>query len=597
MSAEIAVEQEASEINPPKEKDVLRCYVCFSKNPRYKCPGCQNRTCSLQCVQQHKKELNCSGKRDPTEFVFKKTMNNRLLLRDYRFLEDAGRKTFAWERILRDYSPDAQKSSPYYEGREALTRYAIAKGFVIWQQPAGFSRSSINRTVYSEYGLRQGPGKYVAESTTEKSITKQKLRAKKCFKFHIRWTLHLSNRKITKDETDIYEIWNLGRVVQGVLDNTDSDAASEFNASEVKIEVKEEPSEEEPETIESDETASSIGIPRFHLQNDETMEKPLEMDKKKYSYEVFMKRIVGQELYYQLDKEKTVIENLKGKILLEFPEFIIATNETAQYYNQKSTIHLDYIKGAPVPMPAHKAPKAPKRPRKEKETAPKSAGEQRAVASHPVLDQLVNRDNPNPYDMPKSAPFILKAPGNQSNNSNTSKHAHKSSSRVEIHKQPVKASTLHPGFQSLLGHTSPVKKSGQSRASQKKGPEAARYHPYQQTFNKNEQREVTTSYGAQWNFFEGPEADKQDVKEAEKAPILVNLKEAKANKEQEITVKEEAEVKEEPDSEPELTIVESKPDMTEEEKEEEESKQRLREALALVMEDYESAESDEEEYY
>jgi len=55
----------------------------------------------------------------------------------------------------------------------------------------------------------------------------------------------------------------------------------------------------------------------------------------------------------------------------------------------------------------------------------------------------------------------------------------------------------------LLGHTSPVKKSGQSRASQKKGPEAARYHPYQQTFNKNEQREVTTSYGAQWNFFEG----------------------------------------------------------------------------------------------
>jgi len=81
------------------------------------------QTCSLQCVQQHKKELNCSGKRDPTEFVFKKTMNNRLLLRDYRFLEDAGRKTFAWERILRDYSPDAQKSSPYYEGREALTRY------------------------------------------------------------------------------------------------------------------------------------------------------------------------------------------------------------------------------------------------------------------------------------------------------------------------------------------------------------------------------------------------------------------------------------------------------------------------------------------
>jgi len=591
MSAEIALEEEASEINPPKEKEVLRCYVCLSKNPRYKCPGCQNRTCSLQCVQQHKKELNCSGKRDPTEFVFKKTMNNRLLLRDYRFLEDAGRKTFAWERILRDYSPDAHKTSPYYEGREALTRYAISKGFVIWQQPAGFSRSSINRTVYSEYGLRQGPGKYVAESTTEKSITKSKLRAKKCFKFHIRWTLHLSNRKITKDETDIYEIWNLGRVVQSVLDNTDSDAASEYNASEVKVEVKEEPSEEEPETVESDETASSIGLPRLHFQNDETMEKPLEMNKKKYSYEIFMKRIVGQELYYQLDKEKTVLENLKGKILLEFPEFIIATNETAQYYKEKSTFHLDYIKGAPVPMPAHKTPKAPKRPRKDKETTSKS--EQRAAATHPVLDQLVNnRDNPNPYDMPKSAPFILKAP---ENTTYTSKHAHKSSSRVEISKQPVKASTLHPGFQSLLGQTSPVKKSG-NRHSHKKGPETARYHPYQQTFNKNEQREVTNSYGAQWNFFEGPEAGKEASKEDENPPIVPDLKESK-DREQEITVKEEAEVKEEPDSEPELSIVENKPEMTEEEKEEEESRQRLREALALVMEDYESAGSDEEEDY
>lgn len=68
------------------------------------------------------------------------------------------------------------------------------------------------------------------------------------------------------------------------------------------------------------------------------MEKPLEMDKKKYSYEIFMKRIVGQELYYQLDKEKTVLENLKGKILLEFPEFIIATNETAQVKFKKISV-------------------------------------------------------------------------------------------------------------------------------------------------------------------------------------------------------------------------------------------------------------------
>merc|ERR1712176_702535 len=151
--------------------------------------------------------------------------------------------------------------------------------------------------------------------------------------------------------------------------------------------------------------------------------------------------------------------------------------------------------------------------------------------------------------MPKSAPFMLKAP---ENTTYTSKHAHKSSSRVVISEQPVKASSLHPGFQSLLGQTSPVKKSG-NRQSHKKGPETARYHPYQQTFNKNEQREVTNSYGAQWNFFEGPEAGKEGSKEDEKAPIVADLKESETaeHQEQEVTVKEEAEVKEEPDSEPE----------------------------------------------
>merc|ERR1712157_468311 len=97
----------------------------------------------------------------------------------------------------------------------------------------------------------------------------------------------------------------------------------------------------------------------------------------------------------------------------------------------------------------------------------------------------------------------------------------------------------------------------------------------------------------------GPEARKEASKEVEKAPIVADLKESEAaeHQEQEVTVKEEAEVKEEPDSEPELSIVENKPEMTEEEKEEEESRQRLREALALVMEDYESAGSDDEEDY
>ena len=44
------------------EKIEERCCVCFQRKPRYKCPACLRRTCSLPCVKQHKIDFNCSGK-------------------------------------------------------------------------------------------------------------------------------------------------------------------------------------------------------------------------------------------------------------------------------------------------------------------------------------------------------------------------------------------------------------------------------------------------------------------------------------------------------------------------------------------------------
>ena len=50
------------------------------------------QTCSLECVKQHKIEMNCSGKRDATEKVQKKNMGDRMLLsgENYPFSEMKG---------------------------------------------------------------------------------------------------------------------------------------------------------------------------------------------------------------------------------------------------------------------------------------------------------------------------------------------------------------------------------------------------------------------------------------------------------------------------------------------------------------------------
>jgi hypothetical protein len=42
--------------------------VCSSDLAKYCCPRCEVKTCCLACVNIHKKELDCDGKRYKTGF-------------------------------------------------------------------------------------------------------------------------------------------------------------------------------------------------------------------------------------------------------------------------------------------------------------------------------------------------------------------------------------------------------------------------------------------------------------------------------------------------------------------------------------------------
>jgi len=44
------------------------CEVCSSDAAKYCCPRCEVKTCSLSCVNIHKKELECDGKKYKTGF-------------------------------------------------------------------------------------------------------------------------------------------------------------------------------------------------------------------------------------------------------------------------------------------------------------------------------------------------------------------------------------------------------------------------------------------------------------------------------------------------------------------------------------------------
>jgi hypothetical protein len=69
-------EDDSQNSKPP----IILCEVCSQNQFKYKCPRCLIKTCCLYCVKKHKKEKNCSGKRDK----FKSKTLNEITLNDIR---------------------------------------------------------------------------------------------------------------------------------------------------------------------------------------------------------------------------------------------------------------------------------------------------------------------------------------------------------------------------------------------------------------------------------------------------------------------------------------------------------------------------------
>lgn len=77
------------------------CNVCGDKDAIYKCPGCEVKSCSLDCVKVHKEERDCNGIRRRLKMVHKEDMDNLTLLSDYRWVGMPGTLTYSNLKYLR----------------------------------------------------------------------------------------------------------------------------------------------------------------------------------------------------------------------------------------------------------------------------------------------------------------------------------------------------------------------------------------------------------------------------------------------------------------------------------------------------------------
>ncbi|RAL14524.1 zinc finger HIT domain-containing protein [Aspergillus homomorphus CBS 101889] len=76
------------------------CTICHIQPPKYRCPRCATRTCSLPCTRRHKLWSQCSGIRDPAAYLRRNELATEAAFdRDFNFITGIERSI---ERAGRD---------------------------------------------------------------------------------------------------------------------------------------------------------------------------------------------------------------------------------------------------------------------------------------------------------------------------------------------------------------------------------------------------------------------------------------------------------------------------------------------------------------
>ena len=115
--------------------------------PKYRCPRCSTRTCSLPCSTRHKTRAECSGTRDPTVFIKKSQLETPSGFdHDYNFLSGLMGKVSRGDEHLENRDIEGQEGDPAPRRNGKFWDSVREIGLAISQAPVGMSRQRANRS-------------------------------------------------------------------------------------------------------------------------------------------------------------------------------------------------------------------------------------------------------------------------------------------------------------------------------------------------------------------------------------------------------------------------------------------------------------------
>lgn len=119
-----------------------QCEVCQQDLAKYRCPGCDQQSCSLRCVQEHKRLHSCTGKRSraAAKYLPVTELTPEIILDDYWLLEDAAASAHL---LAKSHPPQATLKRPQ---RAALVKRCAERNIHLALMPAEMARARHNQT-------------------------------------------------------------------------------------------------------------------------------------------------------------------------------------------------------------------------------------------------------------------------------------------------------------------------------------------------------------------------------------------------------------------------------------------------------------------
>ena len=120
-------------------------------NPlKYTCPRCGIHTCSLPCVQKHKRRAQCSGVRNPAAYKKRRDLETPSSIdQDFNFITGVERSVQRADDQLLERGSDlipAGIRRPFEPRKTRFDEAAREAGVTVKRAPSGLSRAKENRS-------------------------------------------------------------------------------------------------------------------------------------------------------------------------------------------------------------------------------------------------------------------------------------------------------------------------------------------------------------------------------------------------------------------------------------------------------------------